>query len=186
MMDEVQLMQPPQNMPNVQQDDGKTTRWKIDPEDVIDEIEHYLRGDNWDSLTGTWRKNKNDKLRLVNEEGISVITTHLRGVLNKNIILSNFDNEMILQIAKQNAHNVKDIIFTSYDKYEIKKENFSMILQLIDGNVYGALLRAKGGFFVNHLSTTQRYIEQNTLSMNNGEQKKKGILPNVFGWGGDR
>ncbi|GAG25571.1 unnamed protein product, partial [marine sediment metagenome] len=124
--------------------------------------------------------------RMVNEAGLRVITTILRGYLNKNIILSNLDSNMINKVAMDNTLDIIRFIYMTYDKYEIKKENFSVIVNLIDNNVYSALLRAKDGFFVNHLSTTQRYIEQSSVTTQDKIKEKKKLLPNLFGNWGDR
>lgn len=249
-----------------QQDNEQTIKWKIDPEDVIQEIIHYLRGDTWDDNNNEWsnqgyifkitihcppwfhlnlfnaeveQKIKFDKSeynndseignyiisdnvsyekiikyinevnldlkqrkqrkkikfeskklepqRLINENGLRVISTNLRGYLNKNIILSNLDNEMIKRIALENAKQIILLIFTTYDKYDIKRENFSTILRIIDVNIYSALLRAKDGFFVNHLSTTHRYIESNTLTQQEKKKERNSIVPNIFGsWRNDK
>lgn len=164
-------------------DDSQTIIWKIDPEDVIDEIAHYLRGDTWDSKENNWKTNKDKERRLCNELGISVFTSHLRGVLNKNIILSKMDEDMINKMAVDNALTVIKLIYTCYDKFDIKKQNFGVILQIMDTNVYATLRRSLDGFFVNHLSTTQRYIEQSRIGGSEPtEQKKKGIF-SVLGWG---
>lgn len=167
------------------QENDKTIRWKIDPDDVIQEIAHFLRGDTFNDNTGEWDENKSKKNhRLCNDEGIRTFTTYLRAYLNKNIILSNYDQKMINKVAMENALNVIKLIYTSYDKFDIDKRNFDMILSMIDNNVYATLLRAKEGFFVNHLSTTQRYIEQSSIQTHDKANEKKKIIPNIFGWGG--
>ena len=123
--------------------------------------------------------------RMVNETGLRVIATNLRGYLNKNIILSNFQtDEMINKIAMENAIEMCKLLYTSYDKFNIKKENFSTIVRVIDVNVYASLLRAKDGFFVHHLSTTERHVEHENVTLQNKPLEKKSFLPNIFGnWG---
>ena len=64
------------------QDSDKTVRWKIDAEDVIKEIVHYLKGDKWDDYTQKWLPNKDIRRRLCNELGVGILETHLIGVLN--------------------------------------------------------------------------------------------------------
>ena len=91
---------------------------------------------------------------------------------------------MIKKIALNNAYNIINILYTSWDIFDIKKQNLSIILQLIDNNVYAALLRAKDGRTLDHLSTTQRYIEQSNVTMENKEKKKMNFVPSLFGnWG---
>lgn len=281
MADQPPIMMPPVSpVPIVRrQESDQTIKWKIDPEDVITEIIHYLRGDIFDDKKGEWKspegiyrfviqgpnwfhdlllraqaekkieffgatynsrshfgdylvKDKNsyentislingsldniqrtrvelekkkakakdpekieiphediiysvqyeEPQRLVNEVGLRVITSNLRGYLNKNIILSNFESEeMIRQMALDNALNMVNLIYTSHEKFGIKKEHFTSVLNVVDVNVFAALLRAHKGFFVNHLSTTERYIEQNVSSFQEqAADKKKGF--SLFGW----
>ena len=247
------------------QESDKTIRWKIDPEDVIKEIIHYLRGDYFDDEDLTWKPQgfiyyfkvqapvwihqnivnleaeghlrfdtsfysdktltgsysiseitsfnllisffdqskkqlkkeksketitysikKSEPQRMVNEIGLRVISTRLRSYLNKNVILSNFDNEMIKRMALENSIDIIKLLYMSYDKFAIEKSNLTNVLRIIDINVYASLLRAKEGFFVDHLSTTQRYIEQSNINTENKSKDKKKILPNLFGnWKGE-
>ena len=84
----------------------------------------------------------------------------------------------------ENGLSVVRFIYMTYDKYNIKKENFDVIVNLIDNNVYATLLRAKEGFFVEHLSTTQRFIQQSNISTTERDNSPKKLMPNVFGsWG---
>lgn len=164
-----------------QPQDTETIKWKVDPEEVIDEIVHYLRGDSWNNITNEWIYNQDKDRQLCNDKGLNVFSTHLRGVLNKNIILSNFSEDDIKILAKENAENIAKLIFMCCEEFGIKKQNFDVILQLIDNNVFSSLLRAKNGFFVHHLSTTQRHIEQQTSFISESEKKQPGALATVFG-----
>ena len=177
----------PLRMPPFQrQDDSASLIWKVDPEDVIDEIIHYLRGDFWDNDNRKWIINKDKERRLCNDIGIAAIEATLRGCLNKNLILTNLDQDMINKMALENALNFIRLLYTSWERFDIKRENLTLILQIIDTNVYATLRRSKEGFFVNHLSTTQRYIEQSNIT-NQETGEKKRFLPNIFGqWGGDK
>ncbi len=169
-------------LPRKAEESDRHNRWKIDPDDVIKEAIHQLRGDQWDEYDCKWIEDKNS--RLVNELGLKVISAKLRAVLNKNIILSNFEREMINRIAMQSAINMAKLIYMQYDKFEIERENFDTVFEIVDNNIYAALLRGKDGFFVNHLSTTQRYIEQSNITMQSRGDKRKSFVPSIFGnWG---
>tara|TARA_R100000789_G_scaffold58051_1_gene56053 strand:+ start:295 stop:858 length:564 start_codon:yes stop_codon:yes gene_type:complete len=161
----------------------QTTRWKVEPEDVIRDIAHMLNGDVYDGYNDMWIINTEKANMLCNEFGNRTFITYLRSFLNKNLILSNIDNEMINKIALKAADNTADLIYTSYDTFDINKVNAAIIHSMIDDNVYATLRRAKDGFFTDHLSTTQRYIEQSNVTTEQ-RQKSKGKLPSVFGnWG---
>lgn len=258
-------------MPRRQDNTDKNVRWKIDTEDLIKEIAHYLRGDVYDDNDLEWKsqgyvyhikanipswvnsklleaesqglvrfdiavydrsnmigiynlydinsytniiaileeciniiKNttysneslkenityeieKTEPQRLVNETGIRVVMTNMRGYLNKNIKLSNLDNDMIGKMAMENALDIVKLLYMSHDKFGISKQNLSTIVRIIDVNVYSMLLSAKDGFFVHHLSTTERHIEHENLTMQNRSmEKKRGWFPKIFGnWGGE-
>lgn len=181
-MDEMDTQEQITRMPQFRTgDDGKTIRWKVDPEDTIDEICHFLNGDSWDNEEEKWVVNRNPDLMLVNSRGIRAIETKLRSVLNKNVVLSNLEEEMINQIAMNSAINMIKLIYTSHDQFAIDKKNFDLVIEIIDNNVYSALRRAARGLTLNHLSTTQRYIEQSSMIATEKE-KKGGMFPSVFNW----
>lgn len=245
------------------QDSDKTIRWKVDPDDIIDEIVHYLRGDRFDVDAMEWKPQgyvyyfkikapewvhkgllsaenqglvrydkgafynsktgegaytlfdsvsfdnfnsilsqanekkaegeqilvnmeKDEPQRLVNETGLRVISANLRGFLNKNIVLSNFDAEMINKIALNAGLNIVKLLYTSHDKFGIKKENLSIIVGIIDINTHATLLRAKEGFFTHHLSTTERHIEHENVTLQDKPlTQKKGFFNLFTGWGKD-
>jgi hypothetical protein len=173
-------------MPQHRQDDSnRTTKWKVDPEDVISEIGHNLRGDVFNEYDQEWTVNDGTNPKLCNEKGTKAFTAYLRSFLNKNVILSNYrDDEIIRKIAMEAALTVNDLIYTRYDAFEIDKEDCRSILLMIDNNIYATLLRAKDGFFTNHLSTTQRYIEQSNVTTQDRETKKK-FMGNPFNWKGN-
>ena len=270
---------------NRRDDSYKTIKWKIDPEEVINDLAHYLRGDVFDEINLAWKSQgfiynfriiapiwvheeiisleenkvikydiasynkqtkegyysfrdyeqevsvenqeenifinsfsifinnlrkcqeiinntryaevaekenieysfeKNEPQRLLNEIGIRMINTRLRGYLNKNIRLSNISEEMIRKIALENSISMVKLLFTSYDKFNIKKENLSTILDVIDVNVYAILTSAQDGMFIHHLSTTERHIEHENVTFQNKPLEKKKWLPSIFGnWGGN-
>ena len=181
-MEENEMMDKISRMPGFRQDD-QTTRYKIDSEDTINEISHLLNGDTWNNSEEKWDINKDKSRRLCNALGNKTLTTYLRAFLNKNLVLTNLDHEIILKIAMEAADKIADLIYTSYDIFEIKKENAAIIHSMIDNNCFATLRRSKDGFFTDHLSTTQRYIEQSNISTQ--EKSKKPSL-SIFGWGSNK
>lgn len=166
-------------------DSDKSIRWKTDPEEVIQEIAHLLRGDSYDNFEDLWIENTDDTARLCNDYGIKAITTYLRGFLNKNLVLSNLDKEMVNKIAMEAGLIITDLIYDSYDRFEIRKENCPIVISIVDNNVYATLCRARDGFFTKHLTTTQRYIQHSNILTEEKTKEKRKLMPNIFGkWGG--
>lgn len=75
------------------------SQWQLDPKDVLELIEHSLRGEIWkssaDGQSGAWAVPEQGSNPMLNERGIQAILKKLTTVVNRVAIMSNLDEKAI-------------------------------------------------------------------------------------------
>lgn len=135
----------------------ETIRYQLGTEDLIESIEHNLKGERFNATKQIWEKKE---ARLVNDEGIKTFMTIVSSKLNRNTFLSNLSEDDVLRIAMETRQNVGNLIFLNYGKFEIDKCNFDTVIQAIDHPVICALRRAQGEGERRFLGKTQSTSER--------------------------
>jgi hypothetical protein len=146
--------------------------WQLDPKEIIDEIEHYLRGEklvsNPDTKKREWVAWGNP---LMAEEGIKTIISLLRARLNKVLVLSNLPDDQVRRIALEVRWDIIDLLFMMYKEWQIRKEYLSAIVKFIDHEVYALLRRAFEDGERNKIYTTQQYVKHEVSDTRDKENK---------------
>lgn len=109
-----------------------------------------------------------------NEKYIQMIRTNCRPLLSRNMIMTSFNEERILQILKRSMAAIVRTLCVSYDKYGIDYFDISYVLATIKNYVMPAPFRALNGGEKKYLGTVNKRIE--TYSGNIEQENKKGIL----------
>lgn len=127
-------------------------QYQLDIKQELEDIEHLLRGQTirTDKLgNNKWVDPKDKADLLFNERGVQEILKILRMYLNKNILLSNYDEPTINIRVQQFSERLMRNIFMNYDEYgmdtEYKTRQFEMIVMNITDMVEAAYFRALGG-----------------------------------------
>lgn len=126
--------------------------WQLDFRKELEEIEHLLRGhiiqrdkDN----NEIWTQAKNTDGIIFNEKGVQEMLKIIRMYLNKNLILSNFNEETINQRLDQFSNRLASEIYLNYEEYgldnEYKQKHFAMIVFNITDMIEAAYNRAFAG-----------------------------------------
>lgn len=162
----------------------------------LTDIERVLRCDMKvrDERTGKeqWVKNPNKDYVVFNELGVNDISREIRMFLNKNMVLSNYNEEEIKLRVRQFGHELRGLIFNNYEIYGIdndyKMNNFAIIVISILQMVESAYRRSMGGEERRDLNQ-MRVVSQNEplMPQNNGfgmmqMQSNKSILK-PWTWG---
>jgi len=83
-------------------------------------IEHLLKGEektiNEDGEF-EWKISKTNDIRILSELGVQLVMNTLNFYLNKNTLLSNYDEATILSKMEDFSESLNDILFMSYEKY---------------------------------------------------------------------
>ena len=144
-------------------------KWQLDPREVIDEIEHKLRGEIFVN-----REKGYQQLRepLVNEMGINTLMVVVEAMISKMITLSNFDEKEINLLMLDFTNNIIDMLYVNYVYWGINKSHLRTIRIIICNPVHATLKRALNGGEREFLKTTERRIE----SYSERPTDKKGLL----------
>jgi hypothetical protein len=126
-------------------------RWQLELNDILERIEHILKGDQPKFKDGhvIWEDNPDKKTNTLNEKGVREILKMLSFYVNRNTILSDYEDDEIRVILFGFGSRLNNLIFMKYDEYgmedEEKRKEFEMIVGAIVDIVYSAYKRAKHG-----------------------------------------
>lgn len=161
-------------------------RWQQDLKSELDALEHDLLREYWDSKEGRWVKLQiiNDDNKLVdmppmcNKTCIQMIRTTIRPLISRNLIMSNFSEDRILDMLKDTMYAIVINLGLNHEMYEIQFRDISIIDSTIMRYIAPAAFRSMNNGERKHLDTINRRIE--TFSETGNIQQKKG-LATLFG-----
>ena len=126
-------------------------RYRIDGLDMIEEIEHQLKGEVFNPQQKKYVQ-KFDKW--INDEGINKILHVIYSCgINKNTILGNLSQEQIMFKCRLLNRKLALLVFKKYHAYGIKKEMRDLLIITVNNTVHSALSRSEGGRESRQLST---------------------------------
>jgi len=115
---------------------------QTNPKFVIEELKHLLRGEEEkidENGKSTWTKDANTK-PLMNEIGIKSILANLHGA-NQGVIFSNYEEENLLAIVRNDGYILIDKLGENMDAWEIEQGNLNTILYTILNTIYSSYRR---------------------------------------------
>ena len=151
----------------------------IEPLPVIEELQHYLRGDYWDDDLDKWINYK--EARLMNDKGVKIIISLLRSYLNSNIVQGNLTMKQINMIMRGVCFTVVTNIRDNYIDWEIEKTNFDTIHTPLKHSIFIFLTRPKDDgerkrwmkqYSINETSLRQQDERDNGFKLFNNNQKQ--------------
>ena len=184
--------------------DQNLIEWQLDLSKELELISHQLRGhvikrDNdgneyW--AVPTIEENGIEVIDheriLLNEKGAQELEKIIRNYLNRNTLLSNYDEKTIKQRLEQFANRLRRFIFLNYEDFglttDYKMKNFEMIVMNITDMVESAYYRALNGGERESLRTARQVTQsegfgkqQNYPGISAGGEKKSRWNP--LNWG---
>ena len=105
----------------VKQEDLKgTISEQLDLSEEIEKIGYLLRGYSLEKNDKTqeyeWAKPESNELRILSDYGVRLIKNVIQFYLNKNTLLSNYDEDTINKKMEDFSNSLNDDIFMEYDK----------------------------------------------------------------------
>jgi len=177
----------------VPEKDENLVKYQLDVKEELVRIEHLLRGHipKIDEEGNIYYDQPEDSIRILNEKGVNEILNILAWYLNKNIILSNFDETEVALRCKQFMSFLADFIANNYQRFGMdnkdKIKHYPMLVLNITNTIEAAYHRAIGGEERKSLSTA-RHITQTQpinsygMSMGIDPQKNKFSVFNPSTW----
>lgn len=148
--------------------------WQLDLSKEFELIYHQLRGHvikRDEDNNEFWAEPDDDEQKLLNEKGAQEIEKVVRNYLNKNVLLSNFDEKQIMQRVSQFAHRLRRFIYLNYEEFGLttgyKQKHFEMLVMNIVDIVEAAYRRALGGMERESLTTIRQIIQSENIDNHN-------------------
>jgi len=173
-----------QNMSNFANNPQENlVRWQLDISEDLDRIYHLLKGDiiEIDSEGNIiYKEQPNPDLRPFNHHGVQLIMNIMSFYLNRNTLLSNYDEVTINWKVLDFSKRIRDFVLDKYKEMGMdtieKQTMYPMIVTELVDTVHSAYLRALNGGERGSLRTARSVIQtENPASLNlfNGQQAQE-------------
>lgn len=145
--------------------DDSFAKWQLELDSILERVEHMLRGDKPKFVNGSmiYVPTKNQKEVIFNDFGISEIMRVLSMYVNRNTILSNYDEETINGKVLNFGKELRDLIYLKYEDMGLdsleKRKLYPMIIRQLVDIVHSAYLRALNGMENRGLRETRSVTE---------------------------
>lgn len=172
--------------------EGNLAQWQVESDDILDKIEHFLKGDVVKVDTDGnvfYEKQKDQDLIILNVYGVNSIMQILGNYINKNIILSYYDEERIYEILGDLGDELSLFLYCNYEKMgmttEFKKSRYILLVLNLLHIVESSYRRALHGTTMEQINTNTNIIQSEQLGINRGPismPKKKFNLFRMGTW----
>ena len=183
------------------QEDPNLLLYQIDTGEMLSKIEHFLRGEYiatddegneyWTKPKITIKIGKKEKevidtsLILFNEYGVNAILSIIGNYIDKNTILSFYDEMRINEILADLGDELANFVFCNYEimgmDTEFKKTRFQLTVLTILHSIESAYRRSLRGKTMEDLNNSRIFIQSDSIGNRQPSQiKKKFSLSNLF------
>jgi len=141
-------------------------KWQLELDSILERVEHMLRGDKPRFVNGNliFLPATDDKEKILNDFGVAELMRILSMYLNRNTILSNYDEETINFKVFDFGNEVSDLFYLKYEDMGLntleKRKLYPIIIRELVDSVHSAYLRALHG------GERQSLHEQRSVSQN--------------------
>jgi len=101
------------------EDDVKNIVGQIDPKTIIDNLNHALKGEQWNKEEGAWVMNASGK-SLVNDSCRGSVVSYLTGILTNNTTMANLDEKRL-------SYMMESVIETITKMFVVNLEEFGFV-----------------------------------------------------------
>jgi len=174
-----QIANDPQTMYNDYMKEEKATNIlaQINPDNLLTDIEHRIRGEKKDTVTQQWVQITKDGGH-VSEELIANFISFLGSILNQNTSMSNFKEQEVNNLMEMITDWVKSDLVVNGKKYGIEGQynEYDRVAHIICSTCFAVFKRALHGKEANRIFKMLRVSE--TLT----PQKQNKLLDNFKFW----
>ena len=180
--------------------DENLIKWQLDLREDLNRIYHLLCGHQQiEDEKGNiiYVAPQEDNLKPFNEFGVQLIMNVISFYINRNTILSNYDEKTIMWKVKDFGDELVDLIFNRYEEMGMntldKMKMYPMIVRELVDSVHSSYLRALKGGERESLRTARTvsqteplYRQPNMPTVSQQNVGSKFRLWNPLTWGGNR
>ena len=133
------------------QKDENLIRWQLELNDILERAEHILRGDvpKYNRGVLIWIKNPYPEKNPLSEWGVQEVMKILSMYINRNTILSDYDNTEINYKVFDFGRRINNLFFMRYDELgmdnEQKRKNYEILIGEMVDLVHSSYKRALHG-----------------------------------------
>ena len=135
-----------------QAQDSNLIMWQLELDNILERIEHLLRGDivKMDKEENvTYDRPKDKSLIILNNYGVQLIMNVTSFYLNRNTILSTYDDSRIKDILYDLGNELADVVYINYEKMGMdtieKKSRYEILILNILHTIESSYNRALSG-----------------------------------------
>ena len=164
-------------MNSLQHQSDNLVVFQLELDNILERIEHLLRGDVLKEVDGNliYTEPDNNDLKLMNDYGVQLIMNLLSFYLNRNTILSNYEQTRIYEILYDLGNELADLIYINYEKMGLdtpgKQSRYPFIVMNILHMVESAYNRSIGGNELESLRSA-RVVTQSQPLGNGGQMQQ--------------
>lgn len=157
-------------------------KWQLEVDSIIERVEHMLRGDKPTYQNGSiiYMPPEDEKEMLLNTKGVSEVMRILSLYVNRNTILSNYDEDTINWKMHDFGKELADLFFLKYEEFgwkdHEKRKLYPMIVRQVVDTVHSAYLRAYNGGERDSLRQARQIMQTENI-MQNGYQMGSNGMP---------
>jgi len=167
--------------------DPNMAKYQLDSTELLSRIEHYLKGDKivtdeeGNQYYEEIEEGKDNELILLNKYGVSAIMSIISNYIDKNTILSFYDEMRMNEILADIGDELANYIFCNYERIglttEFKRSRYNLIvlniLHMIE-NTYRQALRGKAREEIN---ATRLFTQNDLINRPNPNMGKPKFSP---------
>ena len=134
------------------QADTNIVQWQLELKEDLERMEHLLKGDYIsfdDKGNEHWKEQTDDRYKPFDNHGVQLLMNVICSYLNRNTLLSNYNNDTINNKMMDLGNDLNDMILMKYEEMgmntEEKRKLYPMIVREIVDTIHSAYLRALGG-----------------------------------------
>lgn len=168
---------------------GNLIEFQLDPGDMLARIEHFLKGDYIslnDQNDEVWTTQENEDLILFNEYGVNSIMVIIGNYIDKNTMLSTYDDMRINEILGDLGDELSKFIFCNYERMgmdtEFKKTRYQLTVLMIIHSIESTYRRAIRGDTRIDLNSAKIFTQSDLIGRPTMApmKKKGGFWKNLF------
>ena len=148
---------------------------------ILEPLAHSWRGEI-EVEPGKWQlpKNKEDRLALMNERGISWGISQITEYLNPAFIISNYDEEQMNWTMRGVGRTVWNGLCQDYKDYGLKRIDIPRVSRAIIHKIHAILLGARGNGYREFFAKTHQVSEIRSTQLSEGggavQPQRRGIF----------
>lgn len=152
----------------------ETVKYLTDSGDMLEEMEHYLAGEDWDEASQRWVQVRD---AVMNERGRRMlIGFFMQPYYGKIYTLSNYSDKEIAQHSFNYGLDLLEYLYWNHREFEIEKGSLRVLVNGLTRHYNATLKKAKDGGFLNFLKDTHRSVETRRVGNQGMMQKLSGGL----------